>query len=49
MYYIEFLHKIQKAKKRAINEIKNEKDSMKLYGYKRLLEEGEDANKLFKY
>ena len=40
---------LEEAKKIAINEVKNEKDSLKLYGYRRLLKEGEDADKLFKY
>jgi|GEM_PF-985996 len=40
---------MSEAKKRAVNEIKNEKDPLKLYSYKRILEAGEDADKLFKY
>lgn len=40
---------LEEAKRMALKEIKNEKDPMKLYGYRRLLEEGEDADKLFKY
>ena len=37
-----------KAKQGALHEARNEKDPLRLYGYKRLLEEGEDAEKLFK-
>lgn len=40
---------LKATEQRAINEVKNEKDSLKLYGYRRLVEEGEDTDKLFKY
>ena len=40
---------LAEAKQKAVSDIKNEKDPLKLYGYKRLLDEGEDAGKLFKY
>jgi len=51
MYGQQFVSKedLETSKKRAIQEIKNEKDPLRLYSYKRLVEVGEDADKLFEY
>jgi|GEM_PF-1737495 len=49
--YDEFLQKqvFGLARKRAEEELKGEKNPLKLYGYKRLLEVGDDADELFEY